>query len=1433
MAEVSSFHDTGRDIDPIKKLLVLYLNSPRTNEEFEVRFNTLRDSPRLTKIQFDNVIKYLLSRNFEKSSDEHTLKIQSHFTTTDGLTKISNLRTEIRSVPAIQEFCKTNQILKSDGNIKENISFQQKMPIFLRPPGTGAQGRGRGSRMVGGEDGDEDGDGDGAGDGAGDEEAGRREPGGTNSRIHNVDNVAFGFRVSYQLEEILKQADPRVNQVITEWADKKKLYRMVTRVSFTSREFPGLRVDCSVVRSSAKNPKGRMIPTYNVRESDVFEQEEEYEIEIEMIKSVVQDIRKYGGAMYGISGLVSSSTGSASAAASAAPDTDEEINAMLKKLIKYVLSGIQETNYPITQIELRNVQREYLSILYPKMEPEKMARRFIRSRDFVGPSSISLEIPNIAPITEDTLVPNIRIPYTVTDKADGQRKLLVISANKSTLGRVYLIDTNMNVQYTGCITRVEALFGTILDGEHILHDNSGRFINLYAAFDVYYVAGADQRAKPFFTANPSVVLKESERLLYLEDIVRKLTLLNDSGRAPAKHFSVVKKTFYYASGKPGEKSIFDCCRELMDIINGGSYSYKTDGLIFTPARLAVGSDREGETLEPVKKTWEYSFKWKPPQYNTVDFLVSTRRNPDGSDYIGNIFESGTDTTSMSQVAQYKTLVLKVGFDISKHGYVNPCEDIVQGRLPQVVSDANAENEYQPVPFYPTAPADPTAHLCNVRLIETPIGARMLAEETGDVIDNNMIVECRYRSEPDVPEGWRWVPIRVRFDKTAEFRRGLKNFGNAYHVANSVWHSIHNPISERMITTGEGIPEVVADDDVYYQRTGSSLTRPLRDFHNLYVKRRLIMGVASSRNDSLLDMGVGKAGDLPKWIAANIRFVLGIDIARDNIENRVDGACARYLNYRRRTKKMPDALFITGDCSENIRNGDALVTEKGKQIIKAVFGEGPRDAEMLGEGVYKQYGRVKNGFQVISSQFVIHYYFKTPATLFGFLRNLSECCSVGGYFVCTSYDGEKVFSLLNETPYGESVGSVEKDKKLWEITKKYTAEEFKDDKSSIGMQIDVYQETINKVFPEYLVNYNYLIRLMERFGFRVISKSEAGRMQLPAGTATFNVLYDQLVGDIKKEDRMKSGRGVASGAGAAAAASSGEPAKTSLRDEIGQTLDMEEHPGQKTLSFLNRYAVFIKDRDVDAIRVQNELIAEIEGTSGAIEAAASSLLQNATASSVGAAEAAATSVAAAATAPAPTASNIIRVPAKRPGQPTGRGVPRLLVKPAAEGAAAASVPAPSPAPAPAPAPPAAPAAATATTVPKRVAPRIAPRAKLNQSSSSKAAEGSVEPAPVAPSVPSPAAAAVAAAAASTPAASIAALSAVPREADTSGKPVRKAPPRATLRIRQTADIAAAPVAPTPAPAPAPDDSAPPQAPSTEGATIGGSKPKRGRPKLIFK
>ena len=117
----------------------------------------------------------------------------------------------------------------------------------------------------------------------------------------------------------------------------------------------------------------------------------------------------------------------------------------------------------------------------------------ITSRNFIGPNSITLQLKNIAPIDENSNEPNIRKDFVVTEKADGQRHLLYINNH----GRIYLINMNMSVIFTGAKTQDNNFFNTIIDGELILHDKTGKFINLYAAFDIYYAKKTDIRSWSF------------------------------------------------------------------------------------------------------------------------------------------------------------------------------------------------------------------------------------------------------------------------------------------------------------------------------------------------------------------------------------------------------------------------------------------------------------------------------------------------------------------------------------------------------------------------------------------------------------------------------------------------------------------------------------------------------------------------------------------------------------------------------------------------------------------------------------------------------------------------------------------------------------------------------------------------------------------------
>ena len=159
-----------------------------------------------------------------------------------------------------------------------------------------------------------------------------------------------------------------------------------------------------------------------------------------------------------------------------------------------------------------------------------------------------------------------------------------------------------------------------------------------------------------------------------------------------------------------------------------------------------------------------------------------------------------------------------------------------------------------------------------------------------------------------------------------------NYGNNFKTANSVWRSIHNPVTEEIITTGQNIPD--ESEEKYYrrdvfQKRSKSLTISLQHFHNIIIKNYyLIKPICDllKRNNqkiSLLDLACGKGGDIPKWIENGVDNVVGIDINKNNIYDTNDGACIRLENFRERYKTVPKTYFLVGDSSKNISNGQAF------------------------------------------------------------------------------------------------------------------------------------------------------------------------------------------------------------------------------------------------------------------------------------------------------------------------------------------------------------------------------------------------------------------------------------------------------------------------------------------------------------------------------
>ena len=407
------------------------------------------------------------------------------------------------------------------------------------------------------------------------------------------DNTDLEFRASLQLEKGLPESSRPVRDILARWSTADKHYRYMNRITLRSAQFP-VRVDVSVVKAA----RGREVTTSGLLARPVA-----YEVEIE-----VEGDKVGTGTAY---------------------DTAAQLEAAVRRVITYVLQGIQGTNYPVGNKVRGGVMSGYAELVGATYNPG----RPLRSWSFAGPSSVTLQVSNIAAPNPESTVPNVREGYTVTDKADGERKLLYVAEG----GRVFLITTNMEVQFSGAVADA-SLAGTLIDGEHIARGKKGEHINLYAAFDVYWRSGEPTRDLPF-VAQPG----KASRLATLVKTVSAANL-RGGGEGRPSPMRLVAKTFEIPGGT---KTVFDACGAVLRRQADGLFEYETDGLILTPAHLAVGASAVDSKASPAKKaTWSHSFKWKPPEQNTIDFLVVFKKAAGSEqDVVGNLFQAGSASSS--------------------------------------------------------------------------------------------------------------------------------------------------------------------------------------------------------------------------------------------------------------------------------------------------------------------------------------------------------------------------------------------------------------------------------------------------------------------------------------------------------------------------------------------------------------------------------------------------------------------------------------------------------------------------------------------------------------------------------------------------------------------------------------------------------------------
>ena len=712
------------------------------------------------------------------------------------------------------------------------------------------------------------------------------------------------------------------------------------------------------------------------------------------------------------------------------------------KEITGLLKVLQQSNYIVTFSYADNVLKEYASLL--GVPQDKM-------KNLEGRKAQSLEIQHVI-----EQLPN---KYAVTDKADGDRYFLIILD-----GKVLLISDNLNVKDTGII--VDKKYNkTIFDGEYIFISTKNK--HMFMVFDCLYASGKDVRETS----------KLMDRLKYADDIINECFIIKGQEGYVMKNyegdFNVDKIIDFHSKQIAGYmKALHNDLDKIkgyplirrkyfMPVLGGKDneifkYSellwkkyvfdkntmapYILDGLMFHPLdQKYITSVRESKYLE---------YKWKPPTKNSIDFYVEFEKNNNGD--ILTLYDNSNDDFVKGK--PYRIALLHVGKKTSA------------GEQPILFQQE--QNKYQAYLF---------------------LEEGQVRDHEGYVIQDNTVVEFSYNNDLEIPDKYRWVPLRTRHDKTEAVRRHGIRFGNYYEIANKVWRSISNPFviediqilgNDNTFTKHLNLLRNKIDHSVImseykeniYHQIKSSLAKPMRNFHNWMMSITLYTYCNpvydNEKQLNVLDLKCERGKYIMQYYYTKVNMYVGLDTDYNGIISPTDGAISRYNQLRKTHPNFPNMFFMHADPGAILDYEEQLqvlgsMTDKNKGIINKFFSLDTNK---------------RMGFDRINCLSKVSEFLINDTIWNNFIENIKMYLKPGGFLILMTFDAESITNLLKDKDQYAAYYTNAKGEKvmLIDIVKKYETNET--GIYGTGNSVDIYNSLVsqeNVYITEYLVDKKFI------------------------------------------------------------------------------------------------------------------------------------------------------------------------------------------------------------------------------------------------------------------------------------------------------------------------------------------------------------------------
>lgn len=359
---------------------------------------------------------------------------------------------------------------------------------------------------------------------------------------------------------------------------------------------------------------------------------------------------------------------------------------------------------------------------------------------------------------------------------------------------------------------------------------------------------------------------------------------------------------------------------------------------------------------------------------------------------------------------------------------------LSSRIPDGVSKIEIFNEY------------PTERFTIFKPVDRKVNRLLSATK----LDNRAIYELAWRKNA-------WVVLRKRDDKLAP---------NFVKTARSIFgENILNPVLESEITN---LPSVKVDGEmngIYFGNVGNvnrhKLLKSASGFHNAI--KTLIYNANILPGTRLLDIGSGRANDLPRWISKRFTKIVGVEYNADNIAQAMERISSSAPN-------LPVSFYNSG----------FFEWFKSKKAD------------------WKKYTRPNTKFDYVTVFFSSHYFLKDADAYHLFFRNLSKVTKPHGTVIVIDIDGKTIFDSLLKAGINKKSGKYrfgleptptldpsaymfEMDPK--QFKKKPTRGDFRP-----GIEVSAYVSTIGTINDEYLLDIDSFVDIGKEEHYNLISRT---------------------------------------------------------------------------------------------------------------------------------------------------------------------------------------------------------------------------------------------------------------------------------------------------------------------------------------------------------